>query len=373
VGQPGAEKVRSFLVNWVFTSICGMTISQWTGMLRQHRFGIDPPYWPRAAFVTGASLVTTLLRRYEDMVYRPKIRDVAVKPPLFILGHRRSGTTHLLNLLTIDEQFAYPNMFQALNPHTFLTTERFSKYVRVLSPKTRIIDNMKLGFEVPFEDEFATCNSTLHSPYLSWAFPQYAHHYDRYLTFRDVPEEEIKQWQAGLVLFLKKLTWKYDRPLLLKSPPHTCRIKLLLELCPEARFVHIHRNPYNVFQSAQRQTLIMSRATRLQNATGESIDARIIEGYKQMYDVFFEERAYIPAGQFHEMCFEALEKDRVGQIQQLYQALDLPGFEVMQPSLQRYVDSLAGYQKNEYTELPTALRSQIAQAWRRSFEEWGYA
>jgi len=372
MGQAGTEKVRSFLVNWVFTSICGMTFSQWTGMLRQHRFGIDPPYWPRAAFVTGASLITALLRQHEDRVYGPKIRDVAIKPPLFILGHRRSGTTHLLNLLTIDGQFAYPNVFQALNPHTFLTTERFSRYISVLSPKTRIIDNMKLGFEVPFEDEFATCNSTLHSPYLSWAFPQWAHYYDRYLTFRDVPEAEIQQWQAGLLLFLKKLTWKYDRPLLLKSPPHTGRIKLLLELFPQARFVHIHRNPYNVFQSTKRQTMIMSRATRLQNGNGEPVDSRIIEGYKQMYDVFFEERSLIPAGQFHEIGFEALEQDRVGQIRQLYEAFNLPGFEAMQPSLQRYVESLAGYQKNEYTELPAALRSRIARAWRQSFEEWGY-
>lgn len=371
--QSSAERVRSFLVKWVFTSICGMTAGQWLAMLRQHHFDVDPPYWPRAAFVTGASLITTLLRRYEDLVYGPRIKDVVVKPPLFILGHRRSGTTHLLNLLTVDPQFAYPNMFQTLNPHTFLTTERFARYLSLLSPKTRIIDNVRLGFEVPFEDEFATCNATLRSPYLSWALPHSAGHYDRYFTFRGVPEDEIAQWQAGLVLFLKKLTWKYDRPLLLKSPPHTCRIKLLLELFPQARFVHIHRNPYHVFQSTKRQTQIMSRATRLQNGNGQPLDTRIIEGYKEMYDVFFEERPLIPAGQFHEICFEELEKDRMGQIRQLYQALNLPGFETMRPLLQRYVESLAGYQKNEYAELPPALRSQIARAWRRSFEEWGYA
>ena len=48
-----------------------------------------------------------------------------VEAPLFILGHYRSGTTHLHNLLALDPQFAAPTFFQALNPHTFLSTERF--------------------------------------------------------------------------------------------------------------------------------------------------------------------------------------------------------------------------------------------------------
>ena len=43
--------------------------------------------------------------------------------PLFILGHYRSGTTHLHNLLALEPQFSAPNFFQALNPHTFLSTE----------------------------------------------------------------------------------------------------------------------------------------------------------------------------------------------------------------------------------------------------------
>ena len=77
-------------------------------------------------------------------------------------------------------------------------------------------------------------------------------------------------------------------------------------------------------------------------------------------------------GQFHEIRFEDLEQDRVGQIEKLYEALDLPGFDAFRPSLQRYVDSIADYRKNEYPDLPSELRSTIAQTWRRSFEEWGY-
>jgi len=41
-----------------------------------------------------------------------------------------------------------------------------------------------------------------------------------------------------------------EKRLLLKSPVHTARIKLLLKLFPDAQFVYIHRNPYDVFRSA---------------------------------------------------------------------------------------------------------------------------
>ena len=91
-----------------------------------------------------------------------------------------------------------------------------------------------------------------------------------------------------------------------------------------------------------------------------------------LYDAFFDERNLIPQGHFHEVSFERLERNPLGEIQQLYRTLNLPGFTLFQPKLQRYVDSLAGYRKNEFGTLESARRTKIAKAWRRSFEEWGY-
>lgn len=366
------EKFRFFLVNKVLSAYSGMTLSELLRLLRNHHYAIDAPYLPRAAFMIGAALINSSIRWYEDRVYGSRIKDVEIEQPVFILGHRRSGTTHLYNLLSVDRRFTYPNVYQALNPHTFLSTQRFSKSVRFISPRTRLIDNMTFGFEVPFEDEFSTVGS-LHTPLLWWIFPQWEEHYSRYLTFRNVSEEEIDRWRTALLLFYKKLTWKYNRPLLLKSPPHTCRIKLLLDMFPDARFVHIHRNPYNVFQSTKRQTITMFQVNQLQHLDTGPIDAIIIKHYKQMYDVFFEERELIPDDRYHEACYEELERDPMGQIRQIYEKLDLPCFEAVQEPLQRYVDSISNYHKNEYPELPLSLRSQIAQSWQKSFEMWGYS
>jgi hypothetical protein len=366
-----AERLRIFLVNWFFTSLYGLTLGEYLGLLRKHHFAVAPAYWPRAAFMAGMGILNSVFQQYENRAYGKEFARTQIKPPLFILGHWRSGTSHLYRLLATDAQFAYPNIYQALNPHTFLATEKYSK-VLFMSPKTRMMDNVRLDAGVPFEDEFATCG-TLHSPFLSWVFPRSGEQYNKYLTFRDVSEHEVAEWTAALTLFYKKLTWKNDLPLLLKSPPHTSRIRLLLEMFPDARFIHIHRNPYVVFRSTQRQTHVSLRTMGLQHPDAQHVNASIILRYKIMYDAFFEDRSLIPHGRFHEVSFEELEKDPLGQIKRIYDGLEMSGFDAMQPSLRRYLESTADYRKNTYPDLSPSLRAEIAQAWSRSFDEWGYA
>src|SRR5262249_11698146 len=116
----------------------------------------------------------------------------------------------------------------------------------------RYLDEMAFGAAMPSEDEFAICMMTGLSPYMSWCFPgDAAGGYDRFLTFRNAQESEVARWQDAMTTFLKKLTLRSGRPLVLKSPPHTARIRLLLGLFPGARFVHIHRDPYVVFSSTR--------------------------------------------------------------------------------------------------------------------------
>lgn len=366
------ETLRVALANRVFTMMGGLSLDEWARLVWRHRFEFDAPYWGRGLFMTGASALTSIGKLYEDRVYGPQLEHVQVRAPVFVLGHWRSGTTHLHNLLAVDERFAYPSLWQAINPHTLLSSERYAHAVAFAFPKTRQLDNMRLGTDVPFEDEFAVCGTT-YSMFWSWVLPRRADYYDRYLTFRDVPAAETEQWKAALLRFYKKLTLHSGRPLLLKSPPHTARIKLLLDLFPDARFVHIHRHPYDVFRSTKRQVEVMTRSVQLQQRDMGDADARIIRRYKTLYDVFWEEQALIPPGQFHEIGYEQLEKDPLGTMQSIYEALRLPPFGNVQPALERYLASIATYRKNTHAELPPSLRRTLAETWQPSFERWNYA
>jgi hypothetical protein len=110
----------------------------------------------------------------------------------------------------------------------------------------------------------------------------------------------------------------------------------------------------------------------LQRPDLEKVEDWILRQYQQMYQAFFEQRSMIPAGRFHEMAFEQLEQDPVGEVRRLYEALDLPDFATFEPTLRDYVCSLSGYQKNTFPDFSPRLADRIADVWRISFEEWGY-
>lgn len=353
--------------------LSGIAAGDWFRMLRENRFAVAPSRLPKAMAITLQSLQNSIVGRYETWRYRSKYESALVHPPLFLLGHWRHGTTHLHNLFAVDDRFAYPNNFEAFFPHTFLTTEAVA--IRLLAfflPRRRPMDNIEWTMRSPQEDEFALAIASGVSPCLGWMFPNRREHYDRHLTLRDASADETARWKAAFARFVKKLSWKYGRPLVLKSPPHTGRIAHLLELFPGAKFVHIHRDPYAVFASTAHMLRVNGEFNRLQRRRDEPLDDWVLGQYVKMYDAFFEEWELIPSENRVEIGFEALEVDPLGQLRRVYEALRLPEFNTVEPAMRRYVDSIEGYRKNAFPELSVQLRSRIATEWRRSFETWSY-
>ena len=352
----------------------GITIGKWVQLLIENRFSVSPSCWPRALTISLMSVPTSLLHWADEIRFGRQLSEVTVPRPVFVLGHWRHGTTHLHNLLTIDQRFSFPNNYQCLFPNSFLTAEKLhSKAIDFFLPRQRPMDNVEWRMASPQEDEFAMCVTTFKSPCMGWVFPRQRDHYDKYLTMRDFSAGEVAEWKEAFLLFLKKLALLSRRPLILKSPPHTARIRLLLEMFPDARFVHIHRNPYDVFHSTRKTLKAVAEFHRLQRAPAAAdVDDRILRTYRTMYDVYFEERGAIPEGQFCEVGFEQLEQDPIGQIRGIYKALQLPDFSEVHSKVQSYVSSIADYRKNSFPDLPVALRQRIAEDWQRSFQEWGY-
>ena len=364
---------ESFLRRFGPGLLGGITLSQWIKLLRRYGLNIDGSRLPRACAITAQSLKNSLLQIVERYRYESRIRDIVVQPPLFVLGHWRSGTTHLHESLAQDPRFASPNLFQVSFPHTFLCSEATdAKIVAFFLPRHRPMDNMEWGPGSPQEDEFALLAATFMSPCMAWVFPRQRDQFKRYLTFQEVEPGEVAQWEAAFVRFLKKLQWRYQRPMILKSPPHTARIRLLLELFPKAKFVHIHRNPYRVFQSSQHTLRIMLDWQALQRSCPEVVDDWIIAQYKDMYESFLRERPSIPAGSYYEVSFEELNRNPLEEVRKLYRGLDLPDFAEVEARLRTYIGSLAGYKKNSFEELSSELKARLAHEWRACFEAWGY-
>jgi omega-hydroxy-beta-dihydromenaquinone-9 sulfotransferase len=356
--------------------LSGISLPEWRRLLRENRYAVDPVYAHRAAYVTMMAVLNTVAGRKEERLYGAAIEETRVtEPPLFVLGHWRSGTTHLHNLLCLDtEQFAYPNSVQTTWPHSFLCTEEAVRRVDGRIPRSRPMDEVAISLDAPQEDEWALMLRTLHSPYLhAFSFPRHEARYAPYLTWRGAPEGELQHWQKTFVWYLKKLTLKHGRALVLKSPTHTARVRLLLETFPDARFVHLYREPYAVFRSTCHLWETLPPLHHLQRPRRLVDEEGILRRYQEMYDAYFEERALIPDGRLHELRYEALEADPVGEVAAIYERLGLPGFAGVEPKLRAYAAATSGYRKNRHVELSPERRRRIGEAWRRNFEAWGYS
>lgn len=355
--------------------LTGITFGKWCKLLAQNGFRISPAYWHRALVITLASLSNSVFAAIENLRFGRAIADRRITtPPVFILGHWRSGTTYLHELLAQDDaQFQTPNTYQVVNPYTFLTTENFTtKMFPWLVPATRPMDNMAMAFTSPQEDEFAPLLMTLTSLYLGTSFPHRTEYYDKHLTFRDVDRGVVEAWKAAFVQFCKKVSLHDNRALLIKSPAHTARIRTILEMFPDARFIHIHRDPYRVFQSQRHFFDTAGWYTYLQKPDVDAIDEGILKRHELMYDAFYEDLPMVAKDRIIDIRFDDLEADPVGQVAQAYRHLSLEGFDVFEPKLRRYVDSLEGYKKNDFVDLDPATKSTVAQRWARSFDKGGY-
>jgi len=348
-----------------------VSVAAWVRILRENNLAVDRPFLLSALSVTAASVVNSLLRPVDEWLAGDKESDLP--DPLFVVGHWRSGTTLLHNLLAKDPRFATPDFCQAFFPNSFVTAGRPLRWIldRAL-PKKRVIDDMEIGPGLPQEDEFALCALTGLSPYVAYAFPRNWPYYNRYLTFRDVPQADVQRWQRAVRGYVRKLTSVHGRPLILKSPPHTARLRLLLEIFPNAKFVHVHRNPYDVFQSSCRTLSIGPPLLQMQRFDFSHLEDLVLGRYEALYDMYLEQRGLVPKGNLHEMSFETLTRDPLGAMAHLYEALSLPAFDGARSEVGDYAASLTGYRPNLHSGLPETTAARVAQRWRRFFDDWGY-
>jgi len=143
---------------------------------------------------------------------------------LFIIGHWRTGTTLVHELMALDKRHTYPTTYECIDPNHFLLTEKLaSRFLRFLLPAQRPMDNMVMGWDRPQEDEFALCNLGQPSPYLTIAFPNCPPQYPEYFDLEDLSPEALSRWKECFIRFLKQVTLRNPKRIVLKSPTHTYR------------------------------------------------------------------------------------------------------------------------------------------------------
>jgi hypothetical protein len=353
-----------------------MRLSTWWHLLTRNRFRIHPFRIPRAVFITFWAVLNSGLAFLQRLLYGRRIAETKLEqPPVFIIGHWRTGTTYLHELLAFDDRFAFPTTYEALNPDHFLVTERILPHILSFLlplPPTRPMDNMPVGFERAQEDEVALCVMGGPSPLLRSAFPNHPPPYLDSLNMDEADEHLRSWWEKELRQFLGSLTLRKRKRLILKSPSHTGRIGILSKMFPGAQFIHMVRSPDSMFPSTRLLWMTLDEMQGLQFPRHENLDIYIFEAFERMYRGFEKQLPSIDPSQICEVRYEDFVLDPIRQVRRIYQQLNLGDFERVHEKLEEYVVSLKDYSPNQHA-LEPEVKSEIQRRWADYIERYGYA
>jgi len=305
-------------------------------------------------------------------IKRPKIEPIA--PPIFILGHWRSGTTHLYNILSKSDKFGFVSPFSTALPWDILLIGRIlAPVLRRSLPEGRYIDNVSVNPDSPQEDEIALANMTPLSYYQAIYFPKKFEEYFESGTYFDgLSETQISKWERTLRYLYLKLTMDQNgRRLLIKNPVYTARVAHLRRMYPDAKVIHIHRNPYKVFVSMRNFYEKLFPQFALQDYSHVDIDNVVFKTYRRMMSALKTDTADMPDSQYVELSFDALQADTLGEIKRIYAQLGLGDFGEDETVFTDYLATITDYKKNAFEILPE-LKTKIDSEWGETMALWGY-
>ncbi|WKK65644.1 sulfotransferase family protein [Lutimonas zeaxanthinifaciens] len=353
----------------------GYSITVLTYLFGNYRISLK--YLGRVILTVLINLINLPFRIYEKLFINKKYKSQTLEhPPIFIIGHWRSGTTHLHNILCQDDQMGYVNTFQSVFPDTLFNRMGrflFEGFAKILIPGVRKGDNVTLGTHLPQEEEFALGDKTPLCFYYFWMFPRsILNFYDRFIRFKKIDSYIVDSWKKDYKLLVNKaLKETRGKIFLSKNPPNTGRVAEILEMFPNARFIHIHRNPIEVFLSTKNFFDKMLPHLQLQTISGSVLETHIFTLYKLLMSDYLEQRKLIPENNLIELSFDNLESDPISCIESVYKGLKLEGYNQAEPYIEKYLSSMKSYKKNKHY-IREDLIVKIKTEWGFAMNEWAY-
>lgn len=350
-----------------------MHLTGWLRALKAAGYQVDHKYLPHAALITLLASHNVFLRWLVHVRFGRRLEAVKIdQPPIFIVGHWRCGTTYLHELLGLDPNHTYPTLYECTSPNIFVwEIPRIKKAISGFIPAKRPFDNMSWGFDAHGEDEFALCNLGIPSPYINMAFPNGPLYYREYLELDELNERERDEWKAALEAFVRQITFLRSKRVVLKSPTHTFRIRTILEVFPEARFVHIVRDPYKVFPSTLHLWRTCSRIYGLQEPELDGLEECVFSTLTRLYQRLDETRELIAPERWYELRYEDLVADPIEVMRGLYEGLALGGFDRLVPEIEGHLARIGRYETNSYS-LEPELIERITERWGEVIDRYGY-
>lgn len=368
--------VKENIFDVMYEPLAGSSLSNLLRLISQNKFCISPRYIPRFAYAMLMSTILSPFRLKEKISESKNIWLTEVKEdPIFIIGHWRSGTTYLHNVLSLNSSFGYCTTFHATLPHVFLQSEELLKPLLAASiPSKRPMDNATMGPDLPQEEEYAIANIIPDGYYNGWCFPDNIHRYLNHVFVDSLSDEYQKEWMNTYSFFVKKLSRYHDgKQLILKNPAHTARLTVLKKLFPKAKFIHIYRNPYEVYYSMEKFIrIVLPRYCVQRPLSQKQMKELIISTYARLYKTFFKQKKVISANNLIEISYESFISNPLKAVEQIYDQFNLTYSERTKKQMKTYIDKQKNFKPSTY-KMNQKLKNEIFNSWDFVFDRYKYS
>jgi len=229
-----------------------------------------------------------------------------------------------------------------------------------------------MGAEEPTEEEYSIGAMSKYGYYNGFIFPRNFDQYTRYLTFEGLPKD-LEKWKKIYYYFVQKMTLKYEgRQMIFKNPTNSYRIPHILEMFPNAKFIHTYRNPYEVYPSTYKFFDEVFAIYTLQTWDDEKMKLDILRNYKTLYEYLERDIKLIPEGNIVHVKYEEFIEEPMKHIDRIYSELGLELKEEYRENMRKYAET----QKREYKTNVHKITDDVIERVNKYLSDyrdhWGY-
>lgn len=299
--------------------------------------------------------------RFEDFVGRhPESLEVALEPPVIVVGLPRSGTTHLVNLLAADRRFRSMPWWEVREPTPVIGdgpgpdgvdpryTRSLSEWemTKVTAPLTALMhDRPPWSIEEDCElVDLDLCSYTLewHARVPAWR--------DHYLGLDQRPHYRFLRRQLQVLSYLRGPNrW------VLKTPQHLEQIGPLLEVFPDATIAFTLRDPVAVLQSAITMLAYGDRLRRV-HVGADDLAAYWVDRIERLLRAAVRDAHLIPADRRVDVEFGELMADDLAMAERI---LGVAGLDPTDAAHRQLSEHLAGNPRGRDGRVAYDLRADF--------------
>ncbi|MBT4522215.1 MAG: sulfotransferase [Halieaceae bacterium] len=282
------------------------------------------------------------LRIEHTLKQHPEIYDIEIRKPIIVAGLPRSGTTHLLNLMSADSRLHSLPYWESCAPVPEAAVgteiEQDPRYVRCSEGWEQMRTMMPLIAAMhPMPPEHIHEEIELQGPDFSSYLLEWIAHVPRwrdyYLQHDQTPHYhymkkvlQIIQWYRG------------DKRWVLKSPQHMEQLKPLMNTFPDATVVITHRDPVSVIQSAATMLTYGDRVRNKRVDAGATLDYWT-QRIETILRACVRDRDAVSPDQSIDVLFHEFMAQEVATVEQIYSKADLPMTDQARAELDAYIAS----------------------------------